>query len=100
MSLAEIILDREVESDKETYKKLHWEGSFSSYLNLVESNPRIVRTAFQRIFDMVTSYGQEVVEDVRKEKVVRYKFFEDPMESGKDAIFGLDEHLSQLVYVF
>ncbi len=100
MSLAEIILDREVESDKETYKKLHWEGSFSSYLNLVESNPRIVRTAFQRIFDMVTSYGQEVVEDVRKEKVVRYKFFEDPMESGKDAIFGLDEHLSQLVDVF
>lgn len=100
MSLAELVLEKERGSDNEVYKKLHWEGSFNSYLELVESNPMIVRTAFQRIYDMITSYGHEVIEDARKEKIIKYRFFEDPIENGKDAIFGLDEYLTKLVDVF
>ncbi len=106
MSLAELVLERGIKSgesdegDKETYKRLHWKGSFSSYLELVESNPLIVRTAFQRIYDMVISYGHEIIEDVRNEKIVKYRFFQDPIENGKDAVFGLDEDLTNLVDVF
>src|SRR5581483_1975117 len=36
---------------------------------------------------------------VNKEKVTRYKFFDDPIEDGKDAVFGLEKTLSSLVHV-
>src|SRR5262249_3348092 len=36
---------------------------------------------------------------VNKEKLARYKFFEDPIDGGKDAVFGLDKTLMSLVNV-
>src|SRR5207248_11699662 len=34
-----------------------------------------------------------------KEKVTRFKFFDDPMHGGQDAIFGLEKTLMNLVNV-
>ena len=85
--------------DLEDYRKLHWEGSLEDYLEVVQQHPRVARTAFQRIYDMIVSYGSEEVEEY-KEKVVRYRFFQDPEGEGRDAIYGLDRPLMNLVNVF
>lgn len=81
------------------YKHLHWDGSFEEYLNLVQEDPNIVRTAYQRIYDMILSYGSEEYID-NKKKIVKYRFFDDPINHGRDAIYGLDIPLMRLVNVF
>ena len=84
--------------DYERYQDLHWEGSFEDYLQIVRERPQVTRNAFQRIYDMVVSYGEEEYID-NKKKLIRYPFFKDPIENGKDAIFGLDIPLMRLVHV-
>jgi len=81
------------------FRKKHWIGSFEEYLDLVAADPRITRNAFERVYDMVMSYGTETYE-VAREKRVHYKFFDDPLENGADAVFGLDEPLQALVNAF
>lgn len=81
------------------YKHLHWSGSFEEYLSLVQQDPHIVRTAYQRIYDMILSYGSEEYID-NKKKIVKYRFFDDPINQGRDAIYGLDIPLMRLVNVF
>src|SRR5215813_15196971 len=71
------------------YQELNWEGSFEDYLKLVRDNPRVTRNAFQRIYDMILSHGSEEYTE-HKKKIIRYHFFKDPFENGKDAVFGLD----------
>ena len=41
------------------FREQHWEGSFFDYLDLVTKNPRIARNAFQRIYDMIMTFGVE-----------------------------------------
>jgi serine protein kinase len=47
---------------------------------------------------MIVSYGEEEYLD-NKKRLVRYPFFQDPIDGGKDAIFGLDIPLMRLVHV-
>src|SRR5512144_2945352 len=85
--------------DRQSYSEQHWEGSFDEYLALVRQNPKVTRTAFQRVYDMILSHGKtEYIEN--KKKLIRYDFFTDPDFGGKDAIFGLDIPLMRLVNVF
>lgn len=85
--------------DPKEYQDLHWEGSLDDYLNLVRRNPRITRTAYQRLYDMILSYGKEEYVD-NKKKIARYHFFSDPDDSGEDAVFGLDITCMRLVDIF
>ncbi len=85
--------------DLDDYRKLHWEGSFSQYLSVVRERPAVTRTAFQRIYDMIVSYGVDKVDD-NKEKMIHYRFFDDPSGHGKDAVYGLDRSMMNLVNVF
>ncbi len=80
------------------YQKEHWEGSFEGYLDIVRTHPLVTRTAFQRIYDMILSYGTEDFTE-GKDKITRYRFFDDPIENGRDAIFGLERALAVLVNV-
>jgi serine protein kinase len=82
--------------DKKTYQELHWEGTFEDYLKIVADNPKVARNAFQRVYDMILSYGVEEYTENRETRV-RYPFFRDPMGAGRDAIFGLEESISHLV---
>ncbi len=82
--------------DKKTYQELHWEGSYEEYLNQVAENPRIVRNAFQRLYEMIMSYGFEEFTENR-ETLNRYHFFKDPMGNGRDAIYGIEDSLMNLV---
>ncbi|MGZ6310372.1 MAG: PrkA family serine protein kinase [Bdellovibrionota bacterium] len=81
------------------FRNFHWEGSFTDYLDLVKKNPRITRNAFQRMYDMVLTWGTTSYVEYKK-NIVRYKFFDDPIDNGKDAVFGLDVPLMKLVHFF
>ncbi len=82
--------------DRENFRNLHWSGSFSDYLEIVRKNPDAIRTAFQRVYDMVLSHGHDEYLDAKK-KVTHYKFFEDPIGHGKDGVFGLDVPLMKMM---
>ncbi len=84
--------------DYRTYEDLNWEGSFEDYLDLVRKNPRVARTAHERIYDMILAQGTEEYVD-NKKKVVHYRFFDDETHGGADAIFGLDIPLMKFVNV-
>src|SRR5713101_7424880 len=85
--------------DPRIYAELNWEGAFEDYLSIVRQHPKVTRTAFQRIYDMILSYGKTEYID-NKKKLVRYHFFSDERFGGRDAIFGLDIPLMKLVNVF
>jgi serine protein kinase len=78
--------------------KAHWSGTFDEYLDLVKKNPKITRNAYQRMYDMIIEEGTETYIDFKKE-VMRFKFFDDKHNNGKDAVFGLDVQLMKLVNV-
>ncbi|MGH7799109.1 MAG: PrkA family serine protein kinase [Thermodesulfobacteriota bacterium] len=82
----------------EKFQELLWEGSFDDYLEMVHRNPKVARTAFQRLYDMILPFGMNEYSEF-KQKVIHYKFFDDPISHGKDAIFGLDRYLMKLVDV-
>ena len=82
----------------EKFQELHWEGSFDDYLEMDHRNPKVARTAFQRLYDMILSFGMGEYTEFRQ-KVIHYKIFDDPISHGKDAIFGLDKYLMKLVDV-
>jgi serine protein kinase len=84
--------------DYDRYRDLAWEGSFEEYLQIVRERPQVTRNAFQRVYDMVISYGTEEYID-NKKKLVRYNFFRDETDGGKDAVFGLDIPLMRMMNV-
>ena len=88
------IVDRHLDSQK--FRQQHWEGSFYDYLDLVLANPRLARNAFQRIYNMVLHFGTKKYSALRQD-YVHYNFFDDPIDKGTDAVFGLDGYLMRLV---
>src|ERR1041384_5086736 len=84
--------------DFDRYRDLAWEGTFEEYLAIVRDRPQVTRNAFQRLYDMVISYGTEEYID-NKKKLIRYNFFRDEIDEGKDAVFGLDIPLMRLMNV-
>ena len=81
------------------YQELNWEGSLEDYLKLVQENPRVMRNAFQRIYDMIRSYGVDDYLEYKK-KITRYRFFRDDRHNGRDAVYGIDQSLNHLVDIF
>lgn len=82
----------------EEFADLHWSGSYEEYLQLVRARPEITRTAYQRLYDMIISWGQRESFD-NKKKLTHYNFFDDPIGQGREAIFGLEIPLMRLVNV-
>jgi serine protein kinase len=87
------------QQETEALRGLHWNGTFEEYLEVVSQNPAVVRTAFQRIYDMILSYGYDSYVENRQE-LIHYRFFDDPFDNGRDAVFGLDRPLMELVQFF
>lgn len=95
-SIISLVAERQ---DLEQFRKKNWIGTFEEYLDLVRDDPKVTRNAFERVYDMIMSYGTDSVEKNR-ERHTRYKFFQDPDASGEDAVFGLDAPLAALVNAF
>lgn len=91
------LIDRRL--DVSNFREQHWEGSFWDYLDVVMENPAVSRNAFQRVYDMILSYGSESFTQFKQE-YTRYRFFGDPVDHGADAIFGLERPLTTLVDFF
>ena len=88
------ILERE--PDIKTFRDLNWEGTFEDYLNKIWENPRVLRNAYQRLYEMILSYGHETFKE-NKQTLTRYKFFSDVQGDGHDAVFGLERSLERVV---
>ncbi len=86
-------LKREQVHDK--YKAIR----FDEYLEMLPQDPRLVRNAYQRLYDMIISHGTHIYKRDGKE-ITRYRFFDDPFGNGEDAIYGIDEALKNLVDIF
>ena len=95
-SLLDLILSG---SDQQRFRDLHWRGSFVEYLDQLRKDPRIGRSAFQRAYDMIMSFGETRYTE-NKVSRIHYHFFDDPIDNGKDAVFGLDDSLMHLVDIF
>src|SRR6187551_2214621 len=78
------ILDRKLDTSR--FREQHWEGTFWEYLDIVTDDPSVARNAFQRVYDMILSYGSEPFHQFKQE-YIRYSFFADPIDHGADAIF-------------
>lgn len=85
-------------NDGGKFRDLSWSGTFEDYLNLVKRNPKVTRNAFQRMYELILDYGVVKYIDTKKE-VIRYKFFDDEENNGKDAVFGLDISLMKFMNV-
>lgn len=95
-NIVSLIADRQ---DLDQFRKKNWEGTFEQYLDVVRETPEVTRNAFQRIYDMILSYGTSEYE-VARERRVHYNFFDDPVDDGRDGVFGLDPPLEALVNAF
>ncbi len=52
------------------YQKTHWTGTFGEYLDIVRQNPKVTRNAYQRVYDMILSFGtEEIVVNKEKQRV-------------------------------
>lgn len=80
------------------YQDLMWTGTFEEYLDTVRKSPKVVRSSFQRVYDMVLAQGNVEYID-NKKKITSYHFFRDEADGGRDAVFGLDISLMKLVNV-
>ncbi|HCW44890.1 MAG TPA: serine protein kinase [Planctomycetes bacterium] len=92
------LISQNIESDK--FRELHWTGSFDDYMAIVSQNPDVLRSSFQRVHDMIVSYGTESSEQLNARDEVHWKFFDDPDNDGENAVFGLDQPIQQLVSFF
>lgn len=92
----EIIRLIEESEDIKRFKELSWEGSFQDYLKMVQEYPEVTRSAFQRLYDMILSYGTDEFTEY-KGKVIRYKIFNDDIGGNRNSIFGLEASLMKFV---
>lgn len=99
MKVQDVLSLMKEEHSTEHFQSLRWTGTFREYVSMVLDNPSLIRNAYQRLYDMIISYGVEEYTS-NKEKLIRYNFFSDPTNNGADAIFGLQKPLAQLVSCF
>ncbi len=98
-SATEIISLIRTRQDVNQFQRLNWKGTFEDYLDVVAKQPRVTRTAFQRMYDMIVSHGVEEYTE-HKQKISRYKFFDDAENGGADAIYGLEQPVMKMVNIF
>ncbi|HEX5011350.1 MAG TPA: serine protein kinase [Planctomycetota bacterium] len=82
--------------NRRAWADLNWSGSLADYLDLVRAEPRLARNAYQRLYDLILSYGVEPPPEGH-DRPPHYAFFDDPLEKGRDAIFGIERPLADLV---
>lgn len=78
-----------------TFSKHQEEISFHEYIEKVLENPNLIRTATQRIYNMIMAQGRESAL-IDGETVYRYKFFTEP-PNARDAISGIEKPIHRLV---
>lgn len=100
--MAENDISQIILKDREISKNGHFEGMFIDYVNIIRENPEIAMLAHQRMYDIITSQGLDVIrtdENPRLRRIYgndvlkKYKFFEEDF-------FGIDKTLMKIVRYF
>jgi serine protein kinase len=78
--------------DRDEFRHLNEEFTFQEYLERIHDNPLIIRTAYQRMYDMIMAPGTSAFKKYHH-TLTHYNFFDDP----EIPIFGLEETLDQFV---
>jgi serine protein kinase len=82
-----------LETHRRERERLHWEGTFRDYFELVLQNPHISKLSHARICDMILAAGVEKINEGSRDEIIRYKFF-----SGE--LFGIEGSISKIVEYF
>ncbi|GAA0076739.1 PrkA family serine protein kinase [Clostridium sp. CTA-5] len=91
-----------IETDRESYNKKKFEGTFLEYLEIVKKNPDVAKLSHKRVYDMIKEKGIEELkgdENPRIRKIYgndvirRYGFF-------KDEFYGIDKVIMKLSNYF
>ena len=86
--------------DIDHFRRKNWTGTFEEYLDIVRETPQCTRNAFERVYDMILSYGTATYEEMPRKASRIISFFDDPDNDGADAVFGLDRAIESLVNAF
>lgn len=78
--------------DAKQFTTLHETLTFSEYLDKVFADPKIIRSAYQRAYDMIMSAGIKQFKKYRK-TYNHYNFF----DQGENPIFGLEDTINKFV---
>lgn len=78
---------KQMDAQRAQADKLHWEGPFTDYLDIVAQNPRVADLAHARLHDMIVAAG---VKDNGEGKPKTYQFFDNEL-------FGMERTLAHLV---
>lgn len=90
-----------IKKDRSERTHQHYEGTFLEYLEKVKENPEIVQLAHQRLYQLITGPGVEVIkteENPRFRRIYgndilkKYKFF--------DEFYGIDRTIMKIVRFF
>ncbi|MGO8670504.1 MAG: PrkA family serine protein kinase [Capsulimonadaceae bacterium] len=78
---------KKAEEHRAVADKLHWEGTFKDYLDILAQNPKVADLAHARLYDMIMAAGLEEAVDGH---LRRYKFFDGEL-------FGMERTIQHLV---
>lgn len=78
-------------------KDLNESIGYEEFLTRVKNNPNILRKSNQLVLDMILSYGTEKRVNTDGDEYTHYKFFDDPDNGGKNAVFGIDSSLQKVM---
>lgn len=78
--------------DTGKFQTLNQEMTFSEYIDSCYKNPGLVRSAYQRVYDMIMNAGTSEFKKYRK-TYIHYNFF----DNDEIPIYGLDNTLHELV---
>jgi len=93
--------DSEFLKDIENYRKIKkyepWKGTFLDYLEIVEKDPQLIKSAGTRIYEMIMREGTQIIDNERVRRIfngpiVQYNFFYD--------FYGIEKQIEQLVNYF
>src|ERR1043165_863697 len=82
-----------LETHRRDRERLHWEGTFRDYFELVMQNPGISKLSHARVCDMILAAGVEKVNEGSRDEVTRYNFF-------ADELFGIEGPIARIVEYF
>lgn len=97
--MATIDFSNLIKKDREERKHQHFSGTLLDYLEIVKENPKVARLAHQRMHEILTGPGVEIVktEDNPRlkriygnETLKKYKFFQDDF-------YGIDKSIMKIM---
>jgi serine protein kinase len=91
-----------IETDRETRRHHHFSGTLLDYLAIVKENPKVAMLTHQRMYELLSASGMEIVkteENPRLKRLYgndtlrRYKFFENEF-------YGIDKSIMKIMRYF